>query len=541
MATVEQLAGEDPASRDVGAPDGRRDGPAGTVQLTGGPSVLFERVRTPELGAAPACFRDLNLDQAVDAITARHEEYNLEPIFYTPLRNAQTIVYRQEVMRDVERQDISLCVERFAERMRRMRADRHLIEKLDYKRQQEVWYLEAVATYCEGVRDLSDGLREAAPDSRGLRAICAYLTEYVRSGKFLALVGETEKLRVELGEVRYTMTLKGSSIRVSDHEPDDADYGAQIERTFERFKQGAAKHHRASYASLKRMDHVEAAVLEFVTRFHPDLFAELEKYRETHSEFVDATLGRFDREIQFYVAYHAYTEPIKAAGLEFCYPEVSERKEVGAKATFDLPLAHKLAEEKTEVITNDWQLAGGERIFVVSGPNQGGKTTFARTFGQLHYLARIGCPVPGSQARLLLYDQLLTHFEKQEDLSDRHGKLEGDLIRVHEILERASTRTIVVMNESFTSTTLDDARFLGAEVLKRMIALDAIGVYVTFVDELASLGQSIVSATSTVDEHNPTIRTFKIARRPADGLAYAAALAEKYRLTYEALRERVAS
>jgi len=97
------------------------------------------------------------------------------------------------------------------------------------------------------------------------------------------------------------------------------------------------------------------------------------------------------------------------------------------------------------------------------------------------------------------------------------------------------------MNESFTSTALEDARFIGTEVLQRMVALDVLGIYVTFVDELASLDESIVSAVSMVEEHDPTIRTFKIARRPAGGVAYAAAIAEKYGLTYDILRERVAS
>lgn len=533
MATVEQPAVEDTAAEGA-------QSLVGAGSHAGGPSVLSENGAPRERAEQPACFRDLNLDQAVQVMLDDRDEYDLAGLFHAPLQDAEEIAYRQEVMRDTERDELVRAIERFAQGMRWTRSHLQLVGKLSYRRQREAWYLEAIGAYCQAVRDLAEDLQDAGPRSRGLRAIAEYLAGYVRSQRFQTLERETQALKGDLGRVRYAMTIKSASVRVSPYE-DEQDYGALVKDTFARFAQGEVKDHRARYATRTEMGHVEAAVLEFVAKLHPEVFAELARYCERHREFRDRVVLRFDREIQFYMAYHAYTAPIRAAGLELCYPEVSNGKDVAATGTFDLPLARKLTQEKTAVVTNDWQLAGVERIFVVSGPNQGGKTTFARTFGQLHYLACLGCPVPGSKARLLLFDRLLTHFEKQEDLSNRHGKLEDDLIRVHEILEQATDRTVVVMNESFTSTTLGDATFLGTRVLERMIALGVLGVYVTFVDELASLDESVVSATSTVDEHDPTIRTFKIVRRPADGLAYAAAIAEKYRLTYQALRQRVAS
>jgi len=64
---------------------------------------------------------------------------------------------------------------------------------------------------------------------------------------------------------------------------------------------------------------------------------------------------------------------------------------------------------------------------------------------------------------------------------------------------------------------------------------------VTFIDEFASLAESTVSMMSTVDEDDAMRRTFLVVRRPADGLAYAATLAQKHRLGYDTLKERLGS
>jgi DNA mismatch repair ATPase MutS len=315
-----------------------------------------------------------------------------------------------------------------------------------------------------------------------------------------------------------------------------------VAETFARFKQGAVRDYRVGFRAAADMNHVEAQVLECVGRLYPETFAELDDFCVRYAHYVDDTLGVFDREVQFYLAYLGYIQPLKSAGLEFCYPCVSQTsKQIGAGDAFDIALAATLARDRPAVVCNSFHLDGPERVLVVTGPNQGGKTTFARMFGQLHYLASLGLPVPGREARLFLPDRMFTHFEKEEDLQNLRGKLEDELIRIHEILRDATSRSIVVMNESFASTTLQDALFLGSEIVRRLTDLDLLSVYVTFIDEFAALNEACVSMVATIVPDSPAERTFKIVRKPADGLAYAAAIAGKYGLTYQRLKERIAS
>jgi DNA mismatch repair ATPase MutS len=289
------------------------------------------------------------------------------------------------------------------------------------------------------------------------------------------------------------------------------------------------------------MKHVEAQILDLVAKLNPETFSRLDEYCAGHQDYLDETIGRFDRQVQFYLAYLEYVEPLQAKGLRFCHPRVSARsKDEHAAETFDLALASKLVREGAEVVRNDFYLTDPERILVVSGPNNGGKTTFARTFGQLHHLASLGLPVPGLDARLFLPDRIFTHFEREEDIATLRGKFEDELFRIHEILEQATEDSLLVMNETFGSTTLRDALLVGSEVVRQLIELDVLCVFVTFVDELASLSESTVSMMSTVAAEDPAVRTYRVVRKPADGLAYAAALARKYGLSGDSLRRKIA-
>jgi len=488
---------------------------------------------------APDFFVDLNLDQIASAFTAGKEEYNLKPFFYAPLSTTDGIRYRHEVMQDLENDELLNRLETFALNMRIMREQFAQIEKLYFKYQKERLFLDVVELYCDTVNNLMLDLSNFPLKSEGLKSFLDYLKKLIQSESFSFVVKEVQQMIANLSSVRYCIYIRGLRVQVREYQG-ETDYSVEVDETFAKFKEAKVNDYKSKLERSATMNDVEAQILEGVAQLYPDFFLQLDHFYNEKHEFQDEIITIFDREIQFYVAYHNYINKFRPNGLMFCYPEVSAKtKEVFNYDGFDLALANNLISENKPVVVNDFYLREKERILVVSGPNQGGKTTFARTFGQIHYLAAMGLPVPGREAQLFHFDRLFTHFEKEENMKNLRGKLQDELYRIHLILKETTPGSILIINEIFTSTTLQDQIYLSKKILDKIVDLDIIGVWVTFIDELASYNEKTVSMVSSVVPENPAQRTFKISRCPANGLAYALSVAEKYKLTYNSLKTRL--
>ena len=508
-------------------------------------SVLFEEPSQEVTGQGeapgPDFWKDLHLEEVVAALVARRGQYDLEQFFRTPLVDPGAVRYRQEVARDLEDPATAECTRAFAEGMDRarsfLRGMGQIRDDFGGGHYRQAWFLDAADNYWSAVSRLHDGLASLAVRSRALLCFREYLSRYVRSEHFVSMGAEVRGLRDDLAAIHYALFIKGPRVTVAHYEG-WPDYSTEIERTFRRFRQGEVRDFLADFRDQRDANHVQARVLERLARQHPGPFARLAAFYAGRDRLLDPTIVAFDREVQFYLSYLEFAGPLEQVGLSLCYPEICEAEmndgqcQTHVEESFDIALAARLATEGTAAVTNDIALSGPERILVVTGPNSGGKTTFARMFGQVHFLASLGLPVPGRSARLSLADRIFTHFEREERLETLHGKLQDELIRVRGILEKATNKSVIVMNESFASTTLADSRFIGTRVLEKVTAEGALCVYVTFVDELASLNKATVSMVAEVVPEDPEVRTFKLTRRPADGRAYAKALANKHGLTY---------
>jgi len=504
-------------------------------------SILFPDQGAPSVEAltpASPVLADLNLDQVIASATTRLGTYDLGPLYRSPLGDLSSVQYRQQVFVDLENGPVSellssfavlRIVEQFIYRVRDLADDDGGYNH--YHRERH--FLNAAIQYCDAVKNLTAGLCTDRIKSSALSRLRDYLVKYVNSKAFEQLDTEAQIVHRALGQVRYCVLIKGDRVTVGPYTGED-DYGEQVRATFARFQQGAAKECLPGFEDQDTF--AGAGIVDLVAQLFPETFGLLDDFCARHRDYLDDTVNTLDRELQFYLSYLRYIKPLRAAGLSFCLPALSSSSKVEQVFdTFDIALAAQLCAQGEAVVCNNVTLSGVERILVVSGPNNGGKTTFARAFGQLHYLARLGCPVPGREGHLFLCDHIFTHFETEENAASAAGKLQDELNRMKEDFDRATSSSLFIMNEVFNSTSADDALFLSREILRRVCALDALGVCVTFLDELAHLNEKVVSMVSTVAPEDPAIRTHQVVRRPADGHAYAQAIADKYGLTYDHL------
>jgi hypothetical protein len=490
------------------------------------------RVAVP--AAAPPSIGDLALDRMLATMLAGRAEYHLEEWFWNPLDSVDAVAYRQEAMRDLDRPDLGGAVRDFSDGVRRVRHARRMAAGFEHPVQRRVTVLDAATTWVATVQRFAAALESAHPTSRALRALAEGVTALAGSADFLRLAADSAKVRDAVDGIAYVLHVAGDRVEVSRATGTEGDYAAEIEAVFAGFRH--AERPRAGHAAERTgMDHVEEAIADRVAGLFPRPFALLERFVAEHPDFVDTSLLAAEREVQFHLVGLEFADRLRASGLPVCWPEVDTDRAIDLVGAHDPALA---IQRHGELVANDLRLAE-ERVAVVTGPNQGGKTTFARMVGSIVHLAALGLPVPAERAHVPLPDRVLTHFGRTEDLADQRGALEDDLVRLRDILDAATPRSLLILNEVFASTTVADAVELSRATLDRVLALGCGGIWVTFLTELAEV-PGVASLVCQVDPADPSVRTFRVLRQAAGGPTWAEALAVAEGLDRASLRRRLA-
>jgi DNA mismatch repair ATPase MutS len=125
---------------------------------------------------------------------------------------------------------------------------------------------------------------------------------------------------------------------------------------------------------------------------------------------------------------------------------------------------------------------------MITGANQGGKSTFLRSVGLAQLMLQSGMFVVAESFRGSVASGLFTHFKREEDQALESGKLDEELRRMSGIVEQLKPGAIVLCNESFTSTNEREGSEIGRQVVHGLVES---GIRVLFVNHLFDLADSL--------------------------------------------------
>jgi hypothetical protein len=270
----------------------------------------------------------------------------------------------------------------------------------------------------------------------------------------------------------------------------------------------------------------------------------LDRYRNVQTR----ALCALEPELAFLLQAAAMFGRLRAAGLPICRPAVaplSERVCVMDEC-YNVTLALRMLQTGETVagtlVTNPVTFDASQgQIWILTGPNRGGKTVYARAAAQAQLLCQAGLYAPARAARISPVDAIYTHFPTPERLQPGMGRLDDEAVRLAAIFAQASPHSLIVLNEALAGTNAIEGLILARDVVCGLRLLGARAIFVTHLLDLAGLAEqinlqtpglarvgSLVSEVEVDRADGSERRTYRIRRGPAQGTSYASTIAEQH-------------
>ena len=501
----------------------------------GNKTVLAQKNDAEEAVMRPGLYLDLNLDQIMDAVLCHETDHNLTELFYQFCPDGATVTYRQEVMRALEEPQVRGAFQAFLRSM--VKAGR----LLDYgatahhAAQRDKYALDGAVLYCDAVRLLLDETSALPIKSQGLQCFLAAVRAYAGEERFGLLAHQTRQAQMALEQISYALRVNDGVLHV-DFEADAFDYAQALRQDFDTKERWGTEADEGLFDILPfrqvELSPLETLIMQALMRRYPQAFGDARLAAEKCGVFPELFIARFTKELRFYLLYLDLMDQLRKNGLAFAYPAIAGDDGISITNAYDLALAI----QTKAIVPNDFVLSKEERGAVITGANQGGKTTFARAIGQVAVLTALGLPVPCERAALPLYSAVFSQFTMAEDSTVDNGKLKEELLRLRPILRGAGNGSLVILNELFSSATASDALDMAERALSLMLEAGAQVICVTHINGIAV--KHTVSMVAQVQKENGR-RLYKVMRAEADGQAYAGEIARRHHLTFHEIKERI--
>jgi len=459
---------------------------------------------------------------------------------YKPCLTQEDAEYRLDIMGELLHDKIlfenlyDYCA--IMKRLRRLYLD-YKDDKHDIQKQYR--FLLLFGEYADDISRLKVILSNAK--SPGLRTAYAFCSEITDSVEFKTVYNTAASLLSKIAQI-----LKNVGMAINPYEKTvtviDCEEAGETELLLKDIfdTYGLKIKSRFSIVDPLPLSYLEEKVLKILIDNNVDAFENLKTFYGKYTEFLDDIKNFIELlpQFVFYISYTEFAGTMKSKGMSVCKPEFDDvgfsASECAGASLIIKFLAENLPLE--DIVCNDIRLPKGG-IFILSGPNQGGKTIYLKALGLSAYLAKCGCYVFCKECRLPFYDNILTHFVQREILGK--SRLVEEIERIEKISNEFNKDSLVLLNESFTSTRRKDSVEISIHYIKKF---DEIGCSVGFVSHFYEIPEvyksgenNIISLRSGVGENGR--RTYIISEQKGDGLAYARDIARKYGMTYEQIME----
>lgn len=255
-------------------------------------------------------------------------------------------------------------------------------------------------------------------------------------------------------------------------------------------------------------------------------------------------------ELQFLCAAADMIQSLKTCGLPLCWADITpaEEKRFSVKGLYNPAMALKLKDSDSpasiskRMVYNDVDFDDQGRIFILTGPNSGGKSVFTCGVGIAQVMFQLGLPVPARAAVISPVKGIFTHFAQDIKGSTEDGRLGSECQRMKEIFQKLTPHSLVLLDETFSGTSSYEGSYLAADTIGALAALGTHAIYCTHMHELTARIPEINQNSQTRSRVDTLVAgsglgdiRFSITRRPPDGKSYASRIAEKYGLSYDSL------
>ena len=251
-------------------------------------------------------------------------------------------------------------------------------------------------------------------------------------------------------------------------------------------------------------------------------------------------------EIEFLIKATSMMREIKKKGLDLTVPQIlsQNKRRFIAKGLYNPCVALKI---NGEIVENDISFDESAMIYILTGPNRGGKSVITCAIGISQIMAQLGMLFPAKEAEISVCDAIFTHFPSGADDTIDKGRLGEECERLGYIFENVSANSLVLLDESLSSTGSFEASYIASEVISGLSLVGCRCLFSTHLHELASGideinerakasgGVAVDTLVAGIEEGQ---RSFKIVRAKPNGKSYAQDIAQKYGLSYDSIKKK---